>query len=161
MTVNERVLRVKVNYMNKSLVFTVGGKDFEELNEPVTVNFTVTGGGGSGGGSAVTVNFTVTGGGGSGGGSAVTVNFTVTGGADAVVVGGGGGGECFTINILDDNVLEGEQKFTVTIINPPDMVNSLFSTTDVIINDDEGKKIPLDSLYISIFSNIICNMYVL
>ena len=143
MTVNERVLRVKVNYMNKSLVFTVGGKDFEELNEPVTVNFTVTGGGGSGGGSAV------------------TVNFTVTGGADAVVGGGGGGGECFTINILDDNVLEGEQKFTVTIINPPDMVNSLFSTTDIIINDDEGKRIPLDSLYISIFSNIICNMYVL
>ena len=137
---------MKVNYINKSLVFTVAGKDFEELNEPVTVNFTVTGGSGGGSGDS---------GSGSGGDAVVVVG-------DAVVVVGGGGGECFTINILDDNVLEGEQKFTATIINPPDMVNSLFSTTDIIINDDEGKRIPLDSLYIiSIFSNIICNMYVL
>ena len=63
--------------------------------------------------------------------------------------------KCFIINILNDNLLEGVQIFTVTITNPPDMVDSLSSSTTVSINDDEGKKTLLSLLYQSLYTHHI------
>ena len=51
--------------------------------------------------------------------------------------------ECFSIEILDDNVLEGDQEFTVTITNTSD--NAAISTTSSVstvhILDNEGLKL--------------------
>ena len=57
--------------------------------------------------------------------------------------------ECFSIEILDDSVLEGNQEFTVTITDTSDNapINAMSSTTTVTIIDNEGLKLTHIGLY--------------
>ena len=85
----------------------------------------------------------------------VTVTFSVP-----VTPGPPTDSECITIDILDDDALEGDHEFTVMITATSDNapVDSASSTTTITISDDEGWAIEHHCSYCNVLVTLLLHL---